>query len=277
MPTNVSIVSTRIIRETIEYACSAGVNEVASRAHQQALKDVPVRKVFRYGRGPRTGERVQGRQDTRPLSIQEALAEAGTRRKLGLPSAFEETASGRRRLGSQPLVQTALFPGNYRTRDRANSNDSRSLERRQAFSIAGRNRLVTLSQSNVLTSRGIVRTIQVPEITEKSREAESDLSARGRYELKRRKNSAIVKLPGEQGKTLGGALRKSLMLVDARPGGKLIKATISAGNEEVTYAKYVEFGTRRSRAQPFLRPALAQAREELMETVMANLRSLGGE
>lgn len=277
MPTkNVRVISTALIREAIEVALTAAVNEVADNAHQRALKDVPVRKVFRYGRGPRTGARFQGRQETRLLSVKEAQGEAGIRRRLGIPGAFSGADSGRRVSGSQPDVQTALFPGNYRTRDRA--NDSRSLDRRQTFPIGGKNRLVTLHQSDVLTSAGIVRTIQVPQIDDRSRAAESDLSARGRYELKRRRNSAIVKLKGEQGRTLGGALRKTVQegLTLAAPGGKRIQATISAGSEDVPYAKYVEFGTRHARAQPFLRPALAQAREELPDVVMSHLRAVGG-
>jgi HK97 gp10 family phage protein len=55
----------------------------------------------------------------------------------------------------------------------------------------------------------------------------------------------------------------------------LFEAEVSAGNDEVDYAKYVEFGTRRSRAQPFLRPALARAREELFSKVKAAIESAG--
>jgi HK97 gp10 family phage protein len=49
-------------------------------------------------------------------------------------------------------------------------------------------------------------------------------------------------------------------------------ARITAGNKEVDYAKYVEFGTRRSRAQPFLRTAKAQAREQLPQVLKGALR-----
>jgi HK97 gp10 family phage protein len=38
------------------------------------------------------------------------------------------------------------------------------------------------------------------------------------------------------------------------------------------YAKYVEFGTRRSRAQPYLRPALAQVRESFRVRMAAAAR-----
>jgi len=262
MPINVSI-----IEEMIRAQLTAAVNDVAQNAHDLALKNVPVRKVFRYGRTPRTNVRIQGRQETRTLSVDEAQAEAGIRRKLGLSSAFSQTAAGRRR-GSQPVVQTALFPGNYRSRDRA--NDYRSLGRRTSAQIGGVNRLVTIQQTEVLSSTQRKVFVSVPVI---SPEAESDLSARGRYELKRRKKNSAITGRGDE-RTLGGALRKTVQngLTLATPEGRRIKATIEAGSEEVTYAKYVEFGTRHARAQPFLRPALAQAREELMASVINHLK-----
>lgn len=261
MPVNVAT-----INETIRIQLTAAVNEVAEHAHQEALRLVPQRKVFRYGRTPRTNARIQGRQETRPLTVTEALNESRIRGKLGLQSAFPTTAAGRRTAGEPPLVKTALFEGNYRSQNRA--NDSRSMSRRTVAQIGGRNRLVTLKQSEILNSQGRKVSITVPEINS---EAESDLSARGKYELKRQKNSAITGKGDER--TLGGALRKTVQdgLMLATPQGKRIKATIQAGSEEVDYAKYVEFGTRRSRAQPFLRPALAKAREELMATVVDHL------
>jgi HK97 gp10 family phage protein len=270
----VKIVDTAVIANRIEKSIAEAVNEVAEHAHDRALRDVPSRKIFRYGRAPRTGDRQQARQETRTLSVAEAASEAAIRRRLGLPSAFPTDSSGRRTRGSSPQVQTALFPGNYRTRDRA--NNYRSMDRRQFATIKGENRLVILEEREFRgKARGekVSRTYRVPV---PNAEAESDLDARGRYELK--KGRAIAERKGE-GQTLGGALRRTVEdgLTPATPGGKLIKATIEAGSGEVDYAKYVEFGTRRSRAQPFLRPALAQAREELRDAVVdALVQGLGG-
>lgn len=266
---NVGIIYDQLIR-----ALTAGVNEVAEVAEEQAIKDAPIRKVFRYGRTPRSGLRIQGRQETRTLSASEGNAEASIRRKLGLPSAFPTKSvngidTGERVRGSSPDLRTALFPGNYRSRDRA--NDYRSMSRRTAGFTQGGMHLVDIHQTYVKAASGKLEPVSTPVPNARN---ESDLSARGLYELKRRKGGAAFSGKGDD-KTLGGGLRKSITLLRAEPGGRRIKAIISAGDEEVDYAKYVEFGTRRSRAQPFLRPALATARENLMPTLLLHLNNLG--
>lgn len=260
-----------IIRDTIERALVAGVNDVAEDAHERALKDVPVRKIFRYGRGPRSGLRQQGRQETRTLSLQEARSESSVRKRLGLGSAFTDPMGNQRKT---PQIQTTLFPGNYRSRNRA--NDYRSMDRRTYGRVGGKSELhlVDVQRGMIMGTKGLVP-YSVNKITPGSIERESDLSARGEYE--RKVGRALQKGKGEEPDTLGGALRRTVQDGFARaiPGGKRITATIGAGSDKVKYAKYVEFGTSRARAQPFLRPALAQAREELMQSVLGHLKSLG--
>jgi HK97 gp10 family phage protein len=269
MPVNVGV-----IEDAIRTALAAAVNNTASAAFEQAQKDVPVRKVFKYGRTPRTNARIQGRQETRALSMREGLAEEGVRRRLGLPSAFPTDDAGRRLRGSQPAVQTALFPGNYRSRNRANPSSASGMERRLVGNLGGTNYLINYRPS-----------IHGEPFPEPDRVRESDLSARGKYELKRRKQMSTSAKTGKVtrsaiheglgGKTLGGALRDSLRNAKADKEDRKIRATIEAGNDEVTYAKYVEFGTRHARAQPFLRPALAVAREMFPGEVKAQLAKFG--
>lgn len=80
------------------------------------------------------------------------------------------------------------------------------------------------------------------------------LTARGRWELK----SGRAHFTGSSGRvTLGGRLRGEIH-VDPAEGGPMWVAKVVS---PTPYAKYVEFGTRRSRAQPYLRPALSQVRE----------------
>jgi HK97 gp10 family phage protein len=243
------------------------VNDTANTAYEVALDEVPVRKVFATGRSPRKGLLQGGRQETRFLSLEEALGESLLRRKLGLPSAFPTSRSGRRLLGSQSLVRTTDF-GTYRAKNRANvSQQGRNdlLEsRRLVARIDGQNRLVerqdivetVLDRNRGRSFERVIGQRFVPRP-----DLERELSTRGRYELSR-----------AQGETLGGALKRSIELVEATNRGSKIKAKVSAGNDEVDYAKYVEFGTRRSRAQPFLRPALARAREELIPNVRREIR-----
>jgi hypothetical protein len=92
---------------------------------------------------------------------------------------------------------------------------------------------------------------------------QTPLTTRGRYEL--RVGRANIKV----GKRtyLGGRLRSEIRAMPASGGPLFIAKVISP----TPYAKYVEYGTRRSRAQPYLRPAIAaQAtafRERLLKAV----------
>lgn len=89
------------------------------------------------------------------------------------------------------------------------------------------------------------------------------LSSQGRYELAHphRANSAIYM------GTLGGRLRRSIEMKQATADDLEVSVYT-----EVPYAKYVEFGTRRSVAQPFLRPALMSQRSKLVSRLRAGVK-----
>lgn len=86
---------------------------------------------------------------------------------------------------------------------------------------------------------------------------DTELTARGRYELKT--GRANVRVGGRT--YLGGRLRSEITSVAASEGPVFTGAVISP----TPYAKYVEFGTRHNRAQPYLRPALANVRTSFRE------------
>lgn len=244
------------------------VNDTATAAYDLARKEVPVRKVFRYGR-TKLGDRFGHRQDVRTLSISEALSEAPARRRLGLPSAFPTSAAGRRSSGSQPAVKTTQLTPTYRAHDRANSW---SRGRREIAAINGVNHIVKSEDVFESRKRGLSGETVHEKVGYKltiDTQAESDLSSRGRYELSR-----AVPSGGEKLATLGGALRKSIEMIPAEDGRR-ITAYVTAGGGDVDYAKYVEFGTRRSRAQPFMRPAKALVREEFAAKLRAHLGGVG--
>lgn len=282
MPATVRYKTTAIINvaateEILLDRSVVGINHVLYNAQERALRDVPVRKVFGIRRtrsvfgGAIGGDARGSRQDTRVLSIEEALGEESTRRRIGLPSAFPTDSAGRRLRGASPTVQTAQITPTYRARSRGNEWDE---ARREIAFVQGQKHIVDrieqtreafVGTSKVKTQikTGIVTFVPRPDI-------EKDLSARGRYELARADTSQ-ASIGGTS--TLGGALRKSIKATRASPG-RVMTARLSAGGGEVTYAKYVEFGTRRSRAQPFLRPALAQAKSEFPSVLK---RALMGE
>lgn len=72
-----------------------------------------------------------------------------------------------------------------------------------------------------------------------------------------------------------GSLRKSIRREKIVVQGKVKRISIRAGgyvtnprsNRKVDYASYVEFGTSRMRAQPFLRPAYVRYRKKLIEAI----------
>jgi HK97 gp10 family phage protein len=80
------------------------------------------------------------------------------------------------------------------------------------------------------------------------------LTSRGRYELK--SGRANFKSGGKN--YLGGRLRGEIRAEPAETDGQTV---IGRAVSPTPYAKFVELGTHRSRAQPYLRPAIAQQRE----------------
>lgn len=78
-------------------------------------------------------------------------------------------------------------------------------------------------------------------------------TSRGRYEI--RTGRANITIGGQT--FVGGRLRREITSTPAE-GGAILTARVSS---PTPYAKYVEFGTRHNRAQPYLRPAIAAQRE----------------
>jgi len=91
------------------------------------------------------------------------------------------------------------------------------------------------------------------------------LTARGRYELK----TGRANFRSPRGRTtLGGRLRGEIHAVPARGGPTWVAKVVSP----TPYAKYVEFGTRHARSQPYMRPALAQVRESFRKRMQEAAR-----
>jgi HK97 gp10 family phage protein len=97
--------------------------------------------------------------------------------------------------------------------------------------------------------------------------AGANLSSRGVWELK--SGRAVYRTTAGR-LTLGGRLRGDLK-VEQESGPPIVKYWLGS---PTPYAKYVEFGTRRSRAQPFLRPALALVRRQFHDIIRTELNKL---
>ena len=112
------------------------------------------------------------------------------------------------------------------------------------------------------------------------------LTSRGRADVRtgNRPEGAIHLAPitGQGGETgagasrveIGGALKASIESEGATPMNNGTEIRVTAG---IRYAKFVEFPTIRTHAQPFLLPALHAQRQRLVKTMAAEVKkALGG-
>ena len=97
---------------------------------------------------------------------------------------------------------------------------------------------------------------------------------------------AVAKDVKEEAKTLvpvdTGALQKSIRVIStAKVKGKITRVGVRAGGYEVNpktghlvnYAVFVEFGTSRQAAQPYLRPAASRKAVPIMNKLLSGLRA----
>ncbi len=76
----------------------------------------------------------------------------------------------------------------------------------------------------------------------------------------RRKGRPVSFIAQVTQKRVPGTLKKTIRVVD-RPGKGNVR--VIAGNSEVIYARFVERGTSKMAAKPFLRPALNESKAEI--------------
>jgi HK97 gp10 family phage protein len=101
------------------------------------------------------------------------------------------------------------------------------------------------------------------------------LDRRGAYEVRSMRAKSLRWGHGY----VGGRLRDSIVAMRANPTGYRADAWVTAGKDQVDYAKYMEFGTSHAAAHPFLRPALAESRDAIVSQIAAAVKqasSTGG-
>lgn len=101
------------------------------------------------------------------------------------------------------------------------------------------------------------------------------LTSRGRYEVRSGRAIHLVKTASGASKVqIGGALKASIESEGVVQTGHGAQVKVTAG---IRYAKYVEFPTIRTAAQPFLLPALHGQRQKLVKVLGAEVgKALGG-
>jgi HK97 gp10 family phage protein len=162
-------------------------------------------------------------------SIEEAAAEAATRSRLGL-------APGRVRTQRSPAARVHAFGPRRLLVSPAPSGFDVSAGRHRSST----GRFISASQARRQAAGGRLR-------------FDTPTTTRGRYEI--RTGRANIRIGGKT--FVGGRLRSEITYTPASVDGGLITGHVVS---PTPYAKYVEFGTRHSRAQPYLRPAFASQR-----------------
>ena len=115
-----------------------------------------------------------------------------------------------------------------------------------------------------------------------SKSLNPSLTSRGRSEVRSGRAIHLAPITGQGGETgagasrveIGGALKASIESEGATPMNNGTEIRVTAG---IRYAKFVEFVTIRTHAQPFLLPALHAQRQRLVKTMAAEVKkALGG-
>lgn len=173
-------------------------------------------------------------------SVEEVAAETALRSRLGLspgPVRTQRTPAARvHGFGPRRLLASPILP----------AFDPRAHRFRGA--------------QGAFTSRANFRQTQPGQLR-----FDTPLTARGRYEVKTGRANITL---GAGKSYVGGRLRSEIYATPAAGSVRITAKVVSP----TPYAKYVEFGTRHNRAQPYLRPAVAAQRDAFRARVAGALR-----
>lgn len=226
------------IKDAIRAAMEDAIDETADHVAAEARRRAPVRKVFKEGRGYRP--KIRG------------LTEA------------EKTTAIRR--------AERFYAGNEFKRRRAVAHIKHyaraSSQRRGSANALARSRglrlLGTEQGGRFRSTSGAFRNRSGG--YEPGERLSPLLTSRGKYEIRSGRAVHV-----EAGKVkAGGRLKASIGNTGVVETGKGVAATVEAA---VSYAKFVEFPTIRTRAQPFLLPALQQEREAFKERLRNHINN----
>ncbi len=239
-------INVQAVLARVEAAEGRALEEVAAYVVANARARAPVRKVFREKKGHRRRFRPLTPLE-RNLAVRRAVAYQG----------YSDFA--RRR--------SVAYLRNYAKAELPRRGSANALVRSRTLRNLGSERGGSFTPRTDAT--------QVGRRGYESQSLNPLLTARGRYEV--RSGRAIHKEVLASGATrvqIGGALKASIESEGAVQSGKGTEVRVTAG---IRYAKFVEVPTVHNAAQPFLLPALHDARTRLREAVAREVKkALGG-
>lgn len=240
-----------LIREAVRRGLEDAVEEATERVAADARRRAPIRKVFRETKGYR--------RRTRALTD----AERGLAIKRATAYYANDEFKMRRSVAHLRYYARVRVPDRQSTNNAGVSRTSRHI----GIVRGGRFRASEQAAGTVRNRGGGFE----PGATLKAK-----LTARGRYEVR---NGRAIHLEASQAGAqqrvqIGGALKASIGPTPVHETADGVEAEVEAA---IGYAKYVEFPTVRTAAQPFLLPALAQERIRFPhEVAKAINKNLGG-
>jgi HK97 gp10 family phage protein len=239
------------IMARVRLAEEAALEIVAARVTAEARRRAPIRKVFKEPKGFRRKFRDLT-QGEKLLAVKRANAFYG-----------EGSFNARRASAHIRNYAKVQLP-----RRGSNNNLSASRTNRTLGVLRGRQFTPRDDARRIVSRRTGASGFDSPNLNPK-------LTSRGRYEV--RSGRAIHLAPtagGGKSVQIGGALKASIESEGAIQTGQGATITVTAG---IGYAKFVEFPTIRTHAQPFLLPALHDNRQRLVKTMAAEVKkALGG-
>lgn len=271
-------------RSEAEQALAAFAETVAADAREHA----PVRKAYR-GNVNRKGQkggmhRSPGRLPTDEEFERMADAAEKTRffSKVSRPASFNKEG-----LMVTPEIKRGWNQGYLNPDVRINRNRrgaSTPMDRRNMSTSkwrvlgtirkgqfhARRGTTTSMAVTPALQNRGRSRgTVESPTISDVKvgKGVLRYMNARQRYDVIHNRGALNIRKTGENTYrvVLGGTLRDSIQASAVED----LKVTVST---DVRYAKYVEFGTRYMDAQPFMAPALINARRRMAKSIASGIK-----
>lgn len=235
------------IQTQIEAAVLAVVNSSAHRAYDVAQQRVPVRRIFKGGRRQFV---------TLPRVTMQNIEQA---KVAGTPEhQAVQNALAAREISGMPLdatgKQTYYQPGRKIQTNRPWENRDFALPGKYGRKPGGAARAQRLDLRSQLLQ---------PQLNRLGDYAFSLLSSKGRYELR----TGRADYKGR----VGGRLKGEMEVEEAKVGPHF-RAEVSS---PTYYAKYVEFGTRRAAAQPYLRPGLMAVSISYRDNMLSALQRAG--
>jgi hypothetical protein len=240
------------IRELVRRGLEDALDEVADEVAAEAKRRAPIRKVFKEPKGFRRKFR-----DPTGAELSQATARA---------SAYYGVNPGYLVGRKSPRSPVEFYEARVQVPRRGSNN---------AISVSRKARVLgTIKKGRFKSESGAFRLRGGG--YEPGPEMKRAMTAQGRYEV--RSGRAIHLSPSSEGHSVrvqvGGALKASIENEGVRETPTGSEAVVTAG---IRYAKYVEFPTRRTAAQPFLLPALQDQRAKLPKAVADAIRkNLGG-